>query len=89
LQALGVMPDISIFAEVDKDNPEADTREADLPGAIPAQNGSEMRKRPRIAESACPEIGEAKDRMLGCALEYLHAASVEAFLKRYAPTGQS
>ncbi|WNJ98129.1 S41 family peptidase [Thalassospiraceae bacterium LMO-JJ14] len=89
LQALGVMPDINIYTDADVDNPEAATREADLPGAIPAQVNSLKRREPRIAEAKCPEIGEAKDRMLGCAIEYLHAASGQAFLKRYIPAGQS
>ncbi len=89
LQALGVLPDINIYSDADGDVPQDGTREADLPGAIPAQMDEESRKRPRIAEAKCPEIGEAKDRMLGCAIEYLHAASGEAFLKRYLPAGQS
>jgi len=89
LQALGVLPDINIYTDADVDNPDGSTREADLPGAIPAQMDKEQRNRPRIAEAKCPEIGEAKDRMLGCAIEYLHAASGEAFLKRYLPAGQS
>ena len=89
LQALGVLPDINIYTDADVDNPEGSRREADLPGAIPAQMDKEKQNRPRIAEAKCPEIGEAKDRMLGCAIEYLHAASGEAFLKRYLPAGQS
>lgn len=89
LQALGVMPDINIYTDADVDNPDAATREADLPGAIPAQADNQQRRQPRIAEAKCPEVGEAKDRMLGCAIEYLHAASGQAFLKRYMPAGQS
>ncbi|MEQ8321206.1 MAG: S41 family peptidase [Rhodospirillales bacterium] len=83
LQALGVMPDINIYSETDVDNPEGSTREADLPGAIPAQGHEDTGIHPRIAEAKCPEVGEAKDKMLGCAIEYLHAASQEAFLKRF------
>jgi carboxyl-terminal processing protease len=89
LQALGVSPDINIYTDADVDNPGSSTREADLPGAIPAQMDSEVRKRPRIAEAKCPEVGEEKDRMLGCAIEYLHAASSQVFLKRFLPAGQS
>ena len=89
LQALGVTPDIGISTEVDKNNPDADTREADLPGAIPAQNAAEVHKQPKIAESSCPAIGDAKDQMLGCAIEYLHAANQQVFLKRFAGAGQS
>ena len=83
LQALGVTPDINIYSETDVDNPEGSTREADLPGAIPAQGHEDTGTHPRIAEAKCPEVGEAKDKMLGCAIEYLHAASQEAFLKRF------
>lgn len=88
LQALGVTPDINIYGEPDNSNPDANTREADLPGAIPAQNAADEHAQPRIAESACPEVGEAKDRMLGCALEYLHAANQQVFLKRFMPARQ-
>ncbi len=90
LQALGVSPDINLYAEDETGEPVETTREADLPGAIPAQIHDEHRKRPRIAEAKCPEIGEEKDKMLGCAIEYLHAANQEAFLKRFNLTaGQS
>lgn len=89
LQALGVSPDINIYAEATEASENRQTREADLPGAIPAQAHDEMKARPRIAEAKCPEIGEAKDRMLGCAIEYLHAANEEAFLKRYVRAGES
>lgn len=90
LQALGVSPDINLYAEEDESAALESTREADLPGAIPAQMHDEHLKRPRIAESKCPEVGETKDKMLGCAIEYLHAANQEAFLKRFvAMAGQS
>ncbi len=89
LQALGVTPDIHIVADLDPEAPPTARREADLPGAIPAQVENVVRKRPSISESACPAIGEAKDHMLGCAIEYLRAVNEQAFLKRYAPAGQS
>ncbi len=88
LQALGVSPDINIIADVDPKTQVKGTREADLPGSIPAQGKDIARERPRISETACPAIGEAKDRMLGCALEYLRSTNEEAFLKRYAPPPQ-
>lgn len=90
IQAVGVTPDINLYEEGDAEHPVAEaTREADLPGAIPAQEHDAARKRPRIAEAKCPEIGEEKDKMLGCAIEYLHAANQEAFLRRFVGSGQS
>lgn len=89
LQALGVTPDISVVNDAEPEaQPPARTREADLPGAIPAQNGDIKRVHPRISEAACPAVGETKDHVLGCALEYLRANNEEAFLKRYAIAGQ-
>lgn len=88
LQALGVSPDINIIADIDPEAQPKATREADLPGSIPAQGKNIARERPRISENACPAIGETKDRMLGCAIEYLRTNNEEAFLKRYAPAGQ-
>jgi hypothetical protein len=33
-----------------------------------------------VPEDACPEVGEKKDRGLGCALALLHAGSAKNFL---------
>lgn len=88
LQALGVTPDIMVVNDTDPEALPARTREADLPGAIPAQNGDIKRVHPSVSEAACPAVGEAKDHILGCALEYLRANNQEAFLKRYAVAGQ-
>ena len=88
LQALGVTPDINIIADIDPEAQPAGQREADLPGSIPAQEIDIARERPRIFETACPAIGEAKDHMLGCAIEYLRTNNKEAFLKHYAPAWQ-
>ena len=89
LQALGVSPDINIIADIDPEAQPTGRREADLPGAIPAQARDIARERPRISETACPAIGDEKDHMLGCAIEYLRTNNEEAFLKRFAPSGQS
>jgi hypothetical protein len=68
----------------------ARSREADLPGAIPAQrmDDDDANSYPRISERACPTVGEDKDHMLGCAIEYFKSLNEAAFLKRYAPAGQ-
>lgn len=88
LQALGVTPDIVVIQDTDMESMPSRRREADLPGAIPAQNDDEHASKPRISESACPAIGETNDHVLGCAIEYLRSGNQEAFLKRYAPAGQ-
>ncbi len=78
IQARGVYPDIYIDPEKKSDR----KRERDTPGALPAV-GKEKRTRfsgPHIAEAACPAIGEKKDRVLGCALSFLHAGSQKKFL---------
>lgn len=85
IQAVGVTPDIDI---VPKEQAAGSTREADLPGAIPAQEMSSEKAHPSVAEAECPEIGDAKDRALGCALEFLRAGGEQAFFNKYRPAGQ-
>lgn len=88
IQAFGVIPDIDL---VSKDDPVAEddgTREADLPGAIPVQAEQVVRKHPKITADACPAVGDTKDHVLGCALEYLRAASEQAFFNKFKPAGQ-
>ncbi len=90
LQALGVTPDIMVVRDLDPEGMPARSREADLPGAIPAQrmDDDDANSHPRISERACPTVGEDKDHMLGCAIEYFKSLNEAAFLKRYAPAGQ-
>ena len=90
LQALGVTPDIMVVRDLDPEGMPARSREADLPGAIPAQrmDDDDANSYPRISERACPTVGEDKDHMLGCAIEYFKSLNEAAFLKRYAPAGQ-
>jgi len=79
LQARGVAPDI-LIEPVDK----VDRRRgASLPGAIPATAGESRGMRAKVSEKNCPEIGEKKDRLLGCALAYLGAGSERNFLAAY------
>lgn len=85
IQALGVTPDVDI---VPKEQAGGTTREADLPGAIPAQVLSSEKAHPSVDEAKCPEIGEAKDRALGCAVEFLRAGGEQAFFDKYRPAGQ-
>jgi len=79
LQARGVAPDI-LIEPVDKVDRR---REASLPGAIPATAGESRGMRAKVSEKNCPEIGEKKDRLLGCALAYLGAGSERNFLAAY------
>ena len=57
-----------------------------LPGASPAIGKQSAREtaraapRPQVSEDACTEVGEKKDRQLGCALAFLHAGSAKNFL---------
>lgn len=88
LQALGVTPDIVVIRDTDLEAASTRRREADLPGAIPAQNEDLHASRPRISESACPATGAANDRILGCAIEFLRSGNQAAFVQRYAPAGR-
>ena len=78
IQARGVLPDIIIIPAKESKQ----RHEADLPGAIPAVGGHTQasKSRPQVPEDACPEVGEKKDRELGCALALLHAGSAKNFL---------
>lgn len=85
IQAIGVTPDIDIVTE--GQSAEA-KREADLPGAIPAQGASTEKAHPSVDEADCPEVGENKDRALGCALTFLRAGSQQAFFTNLKPAPQ-
>ena len=78
VQAVGIRPDILVKTK----KPEEDTfkREGEVEGALPAEQQVDNRRQVEIAEEKCPEIGERKDRLLGCALEVLKAGSAEKFL---------
>jgi carboxyl-terminal processing protease len=86
IQAEGVHPDIVIQPE-DTDK-KASQRERDLPGALPGENEEEADGKPRIPEDSCPEVGERKDRVLGCAYSFLKAGSTEGFLAEMAARGK-
>jgi len=76
IQALGVVPDIRIEPEEEV----AARKEADLPGAISARNGVDSSDQSKVHIKTCQEVGERKDRELGCALEFLKAGSKQKFL---------
>jgi len=76
IQALGVVPDIRIEPEEEVKH----RTEADLPGAISAKNGSDSSGQAKVHIKTCQEVGERKDRELGCALEFLKAGSKQKFL---------
>jgi len=79
IQAQGVSPNIRLYS---KDNVEI-SKESDLPGAIVAQNAQEANSSQiKIPEGECLEHGEFKDRILGCAIEFLEYGK-ESFLRRH------
>ncbi|MDA1089297.1 MAG: S41 family peptidase [Proteobacteria bacterium] len=81
IQARGVFPDIVINPVKTEDEKTERRRESDLPGALPAVGQeTEHAAAPQISEDGCPEVGENKDRQLGCALAFLHAGSAKKFL---------
>jgi carboxyl-terminal processing protease len=81
IQARGVAPDIIINPAQDDDIDIKRRREQDLPGALPAVGKeAEHTEAPQVSEAGCPAVGEKKDRLLGCALAYLHAGSAKNFL---------
>ncbi len=83
IQARGVIPDIAIAAA---ETPKRQ-READLPGAFAASEKAVEPRLGRIEESQCEAAGPGKDdRVLGCALTFLEAGSVDRFLASIART---
>lgn len=80
LQARGVTPDVLLTKEDDGGKKEGSRKEADLPGALPGETDAVNSQKSAVPVSACNEVGEAKDRELGCALAYLHAGSTANFL---------
>ena len=84
IQAEGVHPDIVIQPEAQ----DPSQREKDLPGALPGEDQDAADGKPRIPEKSCPEEGERKDRVLGCAYSFLKAGSTESFLAEMAARGK-
>jgi carboxyl-terminal processing protease len=85
LQAFGVAPDIIL--EVEKTSAETQLKsrkEADNPKAISAKSDEERGPQSTISISTCKEIGERKDKELGCAISYLQAISPAKFLAKHA-----
>ena len=80
IQALGVDPDIKIEPEKTVEL----RKESDLPGAIAAKNDAAGKAEPSVPISACREVGERKDRELGCALDFLESGSQKKFLAEHA-----
>lgn len=81
IQARGVAPDIRLEPVGEGAEELANRqREKDLPNALPPIGRTEGGETPTVSEGACPEIGEAKDRALGCAIAYLEAGSPKKFL---------
>jgi len=85
LQAHGVAPDIILEVEKEEKEPAVKGRkEADNPKALAAQSGEIKGKQSKIFISMCDEIGERKDKELGCAISYLNAISPAKFLAEHA-----
>ncbi len=79
IQAQGVVPDIRIEPEEEVEL----RKEADLPGAISAKNDANNKDQSRVHITTCREVGERKDRELGCALDFLIAGSKQKFLAEH------
>lgn len=77
IQARGVIPDVALTGGDDGGEP---AHEVDLPGALPAQGEARHSSQGAVDVKACPAIGEAGDRELGCAINLLRAGSTENFL---------
>jgi len=76
IQAQGVVPDIRIVPEEEV----AHRKEADEPGAFAARNKVDKTGQSQVHISTCREVGDRKDRELGCALDFLKAGSRDKFL---------
>lgn len=100
IQALGVEPDIvltpeekqEVKVEEEKKAAAKRRREADLPGAIQAQNRLSGRTLATLEATDCPVIkvekeGGKEDHELGCALQLLRAGSPDAFLAQHRAAG--
>ena len=80
LQAHGVAPDVVLEPEkIENVKSEQYRKEADLSGALPAVSDEVKGTQALIPVSTCEEIGERKDKELGCAIAYLHAKSAAQF----------
>ena len=70
--------------EDDGNESEAHTREADLPNVISNTNDVSSTSAEgmlgKVKVEVCPEIGDKKDRELGCALEFLKAGTAQKFI---------
>ena len=51
-----------------------------LPGASPSQGEAQHNTQGAVDVNACPAIGDAGDRELGCAINLLRAGSADGFL---------
>jgi carboxyl-terminal processing protease len=76
IQSRGIKPDVAIVPAKEVKRP----RESDLPGALVGDKTIGKGTQASIKETACPAIGEKKDRGLGCALALLNAGSTASFL---------
>jgi len=83
IQAQGVGPDIILQRRVrggDKKSQKL-IREADLPGALDGDAVAEKPARAAVDRNVCPKAGPKGDDLeLGCALAYLRAGTLAAFL---------
>jgi carboxyl-terminal processing protease len=85
LQAYGVAPDIILEIEkTDKETHLKIYKESDNPNAIAAKSDEERGPQSTISVSTCKEVGERKDKELGCAISYLQAISPAKFLAKHA-----
>ena len=79
IQGRGVVPDVELSRPAGQAVPK---RERDLPRALPPEDSAGAPLPPVVDVATCPETGKNKDREIGCAVELLHAGSLQSFLSR-------
>jgi carboxyl-terminal processing protease len=81
IQARGIEPDLVITGD-----PAEVKREADLSHALPASAAVTRKPPPSLPESACPAIGDGKDKLLGCGVALAKIGQLDRFLAQTLPT---
>ena len=79
IQAKGVEPDIIVTPAKEI----TARHEADLPGAIVADNIIKNKVSPKVIETRCPLFDDKKDYALGCAMAFFEAGSTAKFIASY------
>ncbi|MBI4967114.1 MAG: S41 family peptidase [Rhodospirillales bacterium] len=81
IQARGIEPDLVVAGD-----PAEVKREADLTHSLPASAAVVRKPPPSLPESACPNVGDGKDKLLGCGVALAASGNLDRFLAQTAPT---